>query len=163
MPRHEADREDIMREAVALRRRVSLVVPGADEPIVCGVRANGYWSFYLDSDPLYQFDDEFRLRRAFVDGQLYRTQGTTLARMHRERSDAETVLVRVDLSPAELAAFLTEAQSALSQLLYHLKTGDGQVIETIPSEADVMHEAQSALESLVGRAIELAPAGAGRG
>lgn len=158
MPRREADREDIMREAVALKRRVSLTVPGRADPVVCGVRSNGYWSFYLDPDEVYQFDDELRLRRAYVAGHLYRTQGTTLARMHRERNETETVLERVDLNQGELDEFLKVSRTALSQLLNQLNSRDTQVIETLPASADVYHELCSALEQLTARTIELAPA-----
>ncbi len=158
MARREADREDIMREALALRRRVSLSVPGSDESVVCGVRANGCWSFYLDPDQVYQVDDELRLRRAYVEGFLYRTQGTTLARLHRDRSDVETTLVRTDLTPVELAQFLAQTASELQQLLNLLQTGEAQVIETIPSDADVRGELQATLSRLLSAPIVLAPA-----
>ena len=162
MARREADREDIMREAVALKRRVSFAVPGTADLVVCGVRANGYWSFYLDPDRVYQFDDQFRLRRAYVAGHLYRTQGDTLARMHRERSEAETVLQRVDLNSVELVAFLNEADFALARLLSQIQSGEARVVESIPRDADVLSELRSALERLVGSNLDLSPAIAGK-
>lgn len=158
MARREADREDIMREAIALRRRVSLAIPGSAEPVVCGVRADGRWSFYLDPDRVYQFDNELRLRRAYVAGFLYRTQGTTLARMHRERSDTETVLVRKDLNCQELLEFLQDARLSLQDHLCALNSESVQVIETIPRDADVQSELSSTLERLLSQPIELAPA-----
>jgi hypothetical protein len=158
MARHEADREDIMREALALRRRVAIAVPGYDEPFVCGVRSNGSWSFYLDPDRVYQVDKQLRLRRAFVEGFLYRTQGATLARMHRERSDTETKLVRKDLSTNELNSFLDDMRSHLQRLLDFLQADQARVIEVIPPEADVAGELQRTLEKLLSGPIKLAPA-----
>src|SRR5262245_19900425 len=106
MSRHEADREDLMAEATALARRVKLSVPGEVERVVAGFRATGRLSIYFGGEPVYHFDAEGRLRRAFVNGLLYRTQGTTLARLRRERSAEVTELRRRDLSPTELRQFL---------------------------------------------------------
>jgi hypothetical protein len=158
MARREADREDIMQEARALRRRVSLSVPRAEEPVVCGVRANGYWSFYLDPDCVYQVDDKLQLRRAFVAGHLYRSQGTTLARMYRERSETETALMRTDLEVTEVSSFLEQMRSSLERLLSLLQSGEARVVETIPQDADVRGELQTALAQLLSRPVRLAPA-----
>jgi hypothetical protein len=156
--RREADREDIMREALALRRRIALAAPNAADPIVCGVRANGYWSFYLHPDRVYQVDDELRLRRAFVAGCLYRTQGSTLARMQRERSETQTALLRTDLTPPELASFLESMRGGLADLLGLLQSADIRVLETIPPEADMRNELEATLTKLLSRPLRLAPA-----
>ena len=83
MARQEVDREDLIAEAVALRRRIELALPGCDNPVVAGYRSTGALSLYFGADPVYQFDERGRLRRAFVGGHLYRTQGTTLAELTR--------------------------------------------------------------------------------
>ncbi len=158
MARHEADREDIMREAIALRRRIAIELPGVDEPIVCGVRNTGSWSFYLDPNRVYQFDEELRLRRAYVTGFLYRTQGTTLARMHRERSETETTLVRNDLDPEELAAFLAEMRTCFATFLNQLHSEACRVIESIPDDGNVQDELHAVLEQMLNKPIELASA-----
>ncbi len=117
MARVESDREDLMAEAAALVRRVELRTPGRDETVVAGFRANGWLSIYLGPDPMYQFDERGRLRRAFVDGLLYRTQGTTLAQLRRERTDVETSLLRRDLTEPELAEF----QNAMLRVIVSLR------------------------------------------
>ena len=85
MARHETDRENLMLEATALIRRAEWSIPSHSDPIVAGFKRSGGWSLYFGSDPVYQFDADGRLRRAFVDGQIWRTQGTTLAGLRRER------------------------------------------------------------------------------
>ncbi|MEZ6044739.1 MAG: hypothetical protein R3C11_03990 [Planctomycetaceae bacterium] len=40
---------------------------------------------YLGPDPVYHFDAAGRLKRAYVEGLLYRTQESTLARLERLR------------------------------------------------------------------------------
>lgn len=158
MARYEADREDIMREAIALRRRIAIKVPGVEDPIVCGVRSTGRWSFYLDPNRVYQFDEKLRLRRAYLACFLYRTQGTTLARMDRERTDTETTLVRNDLDAEELASVLAEMRTCLANLLDQLQSETYRVIESIPSGSNVLGELRQALEQLLSKPMELAPA-----
>ncbi|MBC8114792.1 MAG: hypothetical protein H7062_10470 [Candidatus Saccharimonas sp.] len=120
MARLESDREDLMAEAVALVRRVELRTPGRNGTVVVGFRTNGWLSIYLGPDPMYQFDELGRLRRAFMDGLLYRTQGTTLAQLRRERTDVETTLLRRDLTEPELAEFRSAMLSAVASLHEHL-------------------------------------------
>lgn len=84
MTLHPDDREDLMREAVALPDRVELSVPSFDSLITIGFRSNSAMSIFIGSDPVYQFDPEGRLRRAFVAGLMYRSQHTSLAMLKRE-------------------------------------------------------------------------------
>ena len=56
MAKEQSDREDIMREATALTRRVSLEVSGFPEIIIIGFRSNRAMSLFVDQDPVYQFN-----------------------------------------------------------------------------------------------------------
>ena len=85
MARNESDREDLMREAVALVRRVECETGNENDSVISGFRKCGSLSLYFGPDPVYHFDDSARLRRAFGEGFLYRTQGTTLARIIHEQ------------------------------------------------------------------------------
>ena len=116
MARNESDREDLIREAAGLPDRAEWMVPSQSEPVVTGIKRNGSLCLYLGADPVYQFDPEGRLRRAFVDGFLYRTQGSTLARIHRERTETESTLVRHDLDAEELDTFLQKMRATLQTL-----------------------------------------------
>lgn len=133
MARHESDREDLMREATGLPRRVSLALPGSAEPVVAGFRRSGALSVYFGPDPVYQFDAAGGLRRAYADGFLYRTQGSTLARLERQRSEAAVTLSRHDLAPPELAAFLQSMADRLRGLRDHLTGADATVIARVPT------------------------------
>lgn len=111
MARNESDREDLMEEMVALVRRIELKGQlfrkgsWVEETVFAGFRKEMWLSLYIGPDPMYLFDQESRLRRAFVGGRLFRTQGTTLACMIRERTPHSTTLVRTDLTPNELEQF----------------------------------------------------------
>jgi hypothetical protein len=149
MARHEADREDLMREATALRERVELEVPHETEPVVAGFRQAGRLSLYFGQDPAFHFDPEGGLRRAFCGGDLYRSQGTTLARLRRQRTPHATNLVRHDLTPDELDAFLRQMRSRLQRLLAALQSGTARIRERFPPEADLLPRLSEAISRAI--------------
>lgn len=132
MARIETDREDLMREATALRQRAEWEVPTEPEPVVTGFKSDGSLSVYLGQDPVYQFAPSGQLRRAFVSGFLYRTQGDTLARIHRERTDTESTLVRHDLTAAELEDFRSSMRERLNHLHERLRDSSARVVRQVP-------------------------------
>lgn len=138
MARHEADREDLIREATALRERVEMRISGESEPVVAGFRDDGRLSLYFGADPAFHFDAGGRLRRAYVDGDLYRSQGTTLSRLHRERSADETVLARRDLDREALQVFLDALRSRILALLSALESQQIEVLREVPDKANVV-------------------------
>lgn len=141
MARQESDREDLLAEAVSFVRRLEGRVDGSDVLVTCGLRDNGRLSLYFGADPVYQFDADGGLRRAYVSGLLYRTQGKTLARLRRSRSDAETTLYRYDLDPAELAAFQTALRECVGAFAGALAAGRVQILRRIPAD-DVAFDAE---------------------
>ncbi len=136
MARHEAGREDLMAEATALRQRAELVLEGRSEAIVAGFRPDGHWSLYFGKDPAYHFDAAGCLRRAFVGGDLYRSQGHTLARLNRSRTDLAVELARRDLEPGELEQFLSRMTDLLAELKMALERGSASVVRQIPEGDD---------------------------
>lgn len=135
MARHESDREDLIREAVALKTRIEWDVPGEHEPVVTGVRSDMSLSVFFGQDPVYHFSPKGQLRRAFVDGFLYRTQGDTLARLNRERSDSETTLLRRDLTELELAEFLAAMRTRLAALRTALQSEAATELRSVVDES----------------------------
>lgn len=105
MARHESDREDLIKDATAYTTRVEFAA-SSGVTVFVGIRRDDVTAIYFDQDPMYQFDKNGRIRRALVDGVLYRTQGDTLSRLSRNRSEQETVLERTDLTPDELTVFV---------------------------------------------------------
>jgi hypothetical protein len=156
MSRNESDREDLMAEATALRRRVELQVPGEAESVIAGFRDEGRISIYFGSDPVYHFDAQGRLRRAFVAGCLYRTGGTTLARLTRERTDTTTTLVRHDLSQADLQDFLIVMQSRLQTLQEMIETQQVAIVQQVPADSLILPEFSTALSTILDTRMPLA-------
>jgi hypothetical protein len=162
MARREADREDLMREAAALVRRVEWEVPAEPAPVVAGLRRDGSLSVYFGADPVFHFDANAGLRRAFVAGSLWRTQGDTLARLTRVRTSDRTELARHDLTGDELAAFRAEMLGRLEHLSQCLERRQSQVVRQIPSDAEVTTDIAAALRRALTSEVWLAPRIAGK-
>lgn len=162
MARREADREDLFAEAAALVERAELQTRGRPEPVTAGRRKTGGWSVYFGADPCFHFDEKGRLRRAFAQGRLYRTQGHTLAELQRLRTPDETQLRRRDLSPAELTSFLEQAHRRLAELLDAIRTDGIQLRRVVPVETPFLRNLEQALMQILHPALRLAPPVHGR-
>jgi hypothetical protein len=147
MARHEADREDLMAEATALRERVELALPDEAEHTIAGFREGGRFSLYFGFDPVFHFDTDGALRRAFLGGDLYRSQAQTLARLTRTRAGSALNLVRHDLGAGELETFLATMRERLDRLLTALRSGAALVVQQIPAETELLPRLIAALDS----------------
>ncbi|WP_145367385.1 hypothetical protein [Maioricimonas rarisocia] len=156
MARIETDREDLMREATGLRPRGELRMPHSDTPVIAGFRSDDRCSLYFDADRCYHFDADGRLRRAFVDGHLYRTQGTTLARLNRERSAEQTTLLRHDLTDDELTLFVDTMRERVRQLLEAFENRTAAVVQVVPADATFPIRLQTALHRVLATDAPLA-------
>lgn len=157
----ESDREDLMREATAFPRRAECRVPGRDEIVFAGLRETGT-SIYFGLDPVYHLDADNRLRRAFVDGDLYRTQGTTLAQLTRHRGEEGTELHRRDLPPNELATFLDRCRNELGELADSIESGGIERLASLPIDDDPWPYVAAAIRRHLALERPLAPAIPGR-
>ncbi|WP_339683752.1 hypothetical protein [Gimesia maris] len=160
MALHEQDREDLMREATALFPRAEFQVEQVNERLFWGQKKNGHFSFYFGSDPVYQFDQNAFLRRAFINGTLYRTQGNTLARLTRVHNSTESVLQRYDLTETELATCLQAMTQHFQEL--ELVWLDPQKIQMIQSLADcsdleLQHQIYKQIRLVLQHSERLAP------
>jgi len=143
MARHESDRDDLFIEAVGLVRKLEGRMAGRPAAVILGFRADGVLVVYFGAEPMFQFDPAGRVRRAFVDGCLYRCQGETLAAMSRSRSETETTLVRHDLSPVELVEFRERLRSRVEPLRAALVDGQFAALRRFPVD-DATLEAELA-------------------
>ncbi len=157
MARNESDREDLMREATALSRRIELTV--ADEPqnVIAGFRAGDAFSIYFGPDPVFHFDAGGRLRRGFVDGFLIRTQGTTIARLERVRTPEVVELRRHDLSDIELSDFLQQMKQRLAHFCAAVVDDEFSVVKQVPSGESIVPDIVTHLERVLTIDVPLAP------
>ena len=125
-----------MREAVAFPYRSEFRVPGVADLVTIGFRSTGAMSVFLGQDPVYQFDPQGRLRRAFADGFLFRSEHSTLSRLERVRSAQSTQLRRDDLGPEELAAFRDRMVDQLTGIAASIREQTAERIRAIPQDYD---------------------------
>lgn len=148
MARHEADREDLLREATALVERCELRTPSFPEPIVAGFRRNGLLSVYFGADPVVQFNGEGRLRRGFWRHELLKAEGGKLVRMRRERTDTESLLVSVPMSTNEQDEMLRRMETLLDALVDDLASERFEIVGQVPPGDDVVGKLLASLRNL---------------
>lgn len=161
MARLESDREDLMAEATALVQRAEFDVPGQPVSVIAGYRRDGALSIYFGPDPCFHFDRQLRLRRAFVEGALYRTQGHTLARLQRSRTGQRVQLIRHDLTEAERDAFCSQLTRRLRELETALQCA-ARCVQEVPPGAGLRERLTASLLQLLQAPISLAPAVPGK-
>ncbi len=148
MAREEHPREDLIREATALLRRLELTrkaasfgAPSAEQaPIVCGFRAHGAFSIYFGEDPVYQFNSTGELRRAYRNGLLIKADQRQLASLTRQRTGSVVALLRHDFTSQETESFLLEMSGRLGRLEEGLRRGELLVSRQMPPDVDILSE-----------------------
>jgi hypothetical protein len=146
-----------MRDAVALVERIELRGPEITPKIEAGFHRDGRLSLFFGDDPYYQFDPEGRLRRAFVDGQIFMPTTAGLKSLNRERNAEATVLVRHDLTPTEVDRFLGKMLDHIGSLRQIIASGNLHVKRQLPAEAPIVQRLCSSLEAIVSAGGALAP------
>jgi hypothetical protein len=142
MARDESSREDLLREATALVERIELI-PHATNPLVCeqivaGFRRNGALSIFFGEDPVYQFNADGELRRAYSDGRLLKADRGRIAALQRMRSQHEVQLVRHELNETEVLKFVSQMANHLQALSALINSNAVEVVGQVPPDADVL-------------------------
>jgi hypothetical protein len=135
MARDSESREDLMRDATALVERAEFAGAG-ESLIIVGFRRDGCASLYFGEDPVYHFNTQGQLRRAFLAGELYTAEQGRLVRLRRERGDGEVALVRHEFSDQEKAGPLSALEQRLSVLQRSLESGLLSVVRQVPADYD---------------------------
>ncbi len=148
MARQEQDREDLMREATALVRRVELQLPGHAEPWVVGFRRGGAASIYVGAQPVFQFNTAGEIRRGFWNGRLVKAEQRRLVYLERRRTDVEVQLVRHEFTDAEMIEFLELAVETVDRLRRGLHSSGIEILKQVPANVDVVADLKAWLSSL---------------
>lgn len=132
MAREEQDREDLLREATALAVRAELAIEGEQEPVVVGFRGDAA-SIFFGADPVYHFNAQAALRRAFSQGELFKAERGRLIRLRRRRTPQQVELLSRELSGEETQAFLSDMSARVQRLRSALEQGRYRVHGAVPS------------------------------
>jgi hypothetical protein len=154
MARHEQDREDLMAEATALVRRAELTLPDVPEPVVLGFRANGAASLYVGGDEAWHWTSRARLRRAFLEGVLYKAHQGTLIGLIRQRLPQA---VRLATKPVETEELLGRLRRRLDQLRAARQANTLCVLRQVPAEGDMLRAVDVFLATHAGCEVAARP------
>jgi len=149
MARNEADREDLLAEATGLSPCWELEVAGVDDPVVAGFKKNGNCSLYFGGDPVYQFDPEGNLRRGFVGGYLFRSEGSSLSKIHRDRTETTSTLVRYDLNEAELREWFAGMRKTVAELIDRIDRGEYRILRERGTDPAVFNRLTDSLQQIL--------------
>lgn len=155
MARHEQEREDLLRDAVAFVERVVFASEEYAEVFV-GFRSSGAASFYFDQDPVYHFNSAGELRRGYLNGELIKARGGKLVAMRRERPGGEVQLVSRQLDTQATAQLLAQAREQLQALLDALEQETPRVVGQVPTDADVPGRVLAWLQEIVAKPLKVA-------
>ncbi len=123
MARHTHDREDLLRDGVAMTRRGRLDLNRAE--VFIGFRPQGQLSLYWDQDPVFQFDPAQKLRRVYWEGRRIKAAGGQLLSltpsptsnpMPKASTVSQLRFVGHPLSAAEQSCILQDLERRLQQI-----------------------------------------------
>ena len=154
MARQESDKEDLIRDATALIERTEFVLTDDDAVLTVGFFRDGRMVVYFDQDPFYQFDVKGRLRRAFENGILFRSQGTTLSRMTRTRTDEsdanrQVVLKRTNLNSESLSTFRERMCERLRGLQDAIASGKIEILRSVTEDGGLPKGTSAMLSNIL--------------
>lgn len=119
MAKQPADREDLLREGTAMPVRGRLRIDSTE--VVIGFRARGQLSLYWDQDPVFQFDEECRLRRVFIDSNRFKAENGRLVRLVKLHDAGNPTVERLRLGteaipPRDESLILQRLTDCLQQI-----------------------------------------------
>lgn len=138
MARHTQDREDLIREATALVPRIKLkfALEGRDMEIFAGFRKGDALSIYFDSDPVFHFNSQGKLRRAFTDGRILKADQGKLVSWEPQRTESSVTMASRGLSPDEQEQFGERMRERLTHLKNVIAGGQFTLTGQVPEASD---------------------------
>jgi hypothetical protein len=106
--------------------------------IVIGFRRDGSASFYFGAEPVYQFTAAGALRRAHVDGLIFKAEAGRLVSLRRERTSEAVELARHELDDEEMSTFLETLRRRLARLEAALAARNFALDGEVPAGAGVI-------------------------
>ena len=158
MAREIQQREDLLRDAVALVPRILLrmAIDGKPCEVFAGFRGDSL-SLYFDGDPVYHFNADGELRRAFVDDRLIKAERRRLVFMKRRQGVDETALERQLPDDVAEQALLTAMHRRLEQLRAAIAKGQYEVAGEAPSNGEALPRLAAWLDSHLDITIAASP------
>ena len=148
MAREIHGREDMLRDAHALAPRAEIQwgLGAARSTAFIGFRGDSL-SLYFGEDPVFHFNAQGQLRRAFVSDELIKADHGRLVGLARERSESEVLLVSQRLDAPAEAQVVANLERRLQDLRASLTAGDVSVRGQVPPDGDAIERLRRWLEA----------------
>jgi hypothetical protein len=145
MARQSHHREDLLRDATALVPRILLQLTIQREPceVFAGFRQPESLALYFDDDPVYQFNSQGELRRAFVAGSIIKADGGGLVAWERSETLDQTAMLSRRLSLAETQEFSKSLLARLADLKTAITCNEFTIVGQVPPDGDAFDKLQT--------------------
>jgi hypothetical protein len=129
---HEHNREDLLHEGRNMPWRGECVIDGAK--VILGFRSQGQASLFCDVDPVFQFNRQRELRRAYFNGTRYRAENGRLIALTRDSRGGRVEFDAQAIDSTLNATLVESLRSWLSAVRMAAETGawrvEGEPIES---------------------------------
>ena len=138
MSRHTQDREDLLRDATALNPRLMLGITLAGQVVelFAGFRRGNALSLYFDSDPVYHFNSNGQLRRAFVAGRVIKADQGLLFTWIPDRTSGSVTMDSRALTSSEQAQLGENLRCLLDEVKNAMSARQFSLVGQFPAEGD---------------------------
>jgi hypothetical protein len=148
----------MLRDAHALSPRAEIQWRHGDEPSTAFIGFRGdSLSVYFGEDPVFHFNAQGQLRRAFVGNELIKADHGRLVALARERSESHVALISRQLDAAAEAQVIAELERQLHALRASLAAGDVSVRGQFPPDGDAIQRLRRWFEAHAAVSIAESP------
>jgi hypothetical protein len=150
MARQSHHREDFLRDATALLPRILLraTIQGQPCEVFAGFRQPESLAIYFDDDPVYQFNSQGELRRAFVAGSIIKADGGELVAWQRSETLDQTAMLSRRLSLAETQELSKSLLARFADLKTAIACNDFTIVGQVPPDGDAFEKLQTWLNKI---------------
>jgi hypothetical protein len=144
MARQSHHREDLLRDATALEPRILLqvVIHGQPCEVFAGFREPESLAIYFDDDPVYQFNSQGELRRAFVDGSIIKADKGQLVAWERSETFDQTAMNSRRLNPEATNELTNALLARFADFKAAIALGNPKIVGQVPPDGDAFEKLQ---------------------
>jgi hypothetical protein len=150
MARQSHHREDLLRDATALLPRILLQAKILGQPceVFAGFRQPESLAIYFDDDPVYQFNSQGELRRAFVSGQIIKADKGQLVAWERSETLDQTAMLSRRLNIESTHELVNAMLARFAELKASISNGNTNIVGQAPPDGDALAKLQKWLERI---------------
>ena len=145
MARHAQDREDLLRDATAFTHRIEFRTTDSkfSGTVFVGFRTNGAVSLYFDQDPVYHFNSQRQIRRAYYQGRFIKSEQGRLVALDTTRTETAVEMHRHEMTADECQQFCSLLMERFDVLIKQIQQNQIEILGTVPKGDAVIEQLQT--------------------